>query len=110
SSRFNETVLNPVSSKRSPPTPPNMHLAPPSPLLWPLTIIMEMDCPLPGFLCEAHLVRHISIAAAQAFGPFVLQVVGGRFVVGEPFVVMVVVLVVVVTHRFRTAEIVRNAH
>ncbi|KAF8250560.1 hypothetical protein K440DRAFT_619148, partial [Wilcoxina mikolae CBS 423.85] len=78
------------------------------PLLWPVTIIMEMDFPLPGLLCEAHLVRHITIAAAQAFGLFVLQVAGGRFVVGEPFVVMV--LVVVVTHRLRTAEIVRNAH
>ncbi|KAF8254195.1 hypothetical protein K440DRAFT_608611, partial [Wilcoxina mikolae CBS 423.85] len=69
----------------------------------------KMDFPFPGLLCEAHLVTHRSIASVQAFGPFVQLVMGGLFVVGEPFVVMVLV-VVVVTHRLRTAEIVRNAH
>jgi hypothetical protein len=43
-----------------------------------------MDFPLPGLLCEAHLFRYRSIAAAQAFVLFVLLVVGGGlFVLGE---------------------------
>ncbi|KAF8242044.1 hypothetical protein K440DRAFT_619372 [Wilcoxina mikolae CBS 423.85] len=108
SSRFNETVLTTLQAFIS-----NLllskctsHTCKPASLASDNHNGNGFSPPLP--LCKAHVVRHITIATAQAFGLFVLQVAGGRFVVGEPFVVMV--LVVVVTHRLRTAEIVRNAH
>ncbi|KAF8242040.1 hypothetical protein K440DRAFT_619906, partial [Wilcoxina mikolae CBS 423.85] len=81
-------------------------LYPPSPLLWPVTIIMEMDFPLPGLLCEAYLVRHITIAAAQAFVLFLLLVAGRLYVT---IVLVAVVMVAVDLVQLRAAEIVQNA-
>ncbi|KAF8538322.1 hypothetical protein BDD12DRAFT_170729 [Trichophaea hybrida] len=43
----------------------------------------KMDFPLPSLLCEAHLVRRRSIAAAEAFGHCVWLVAGGQFVSGK---------------------------
>ncbi|KAF8535095.1 hypothetical protein BDD12DRAFT_363242 [Trichophaea hybrida] len=43
----------------------------------------EMDFPLPGLLCNAHLVRNRLITASPAFELFVQLGAGGWFVLGE---------------------------
>ncbi|KAF8535678.1 hypothetical protein BDD12DRAFT_330421 [Trichophaea hybrida] len=96
SSRFNETVLTPWLPLHQPypprfPSTPARFCSSQVGLHFPIGFSppsasdqwWQMDFPLPGLLCEAHLVRHRLIAAPQAFGLLVQLGAGGWCVLGE---------------------------